>query len=744
MPLQRFLLGFGNTMRGDEKSPPIVAEFWEHREDGTSDDLIGPYTFFTPEEFGSADHHIDGTFDEYGVFTGRVRIYDQVEHEYTLAPPREMTGKTDCGRFSINFAYVQGLPKDTRMPLDEWTRLGSKLDRIGGLYIYRDGIRILPYGNSDYDWLNIERRRTNSAQDWFFSYRRLFGDVDLTHERNPNLVEKAGREGFRQNKAYRQLVTLMEELFKRLALDFFREKSRISTDFDELKKAKQREYAILQNRAKLVAPAKAFFDAELAKFFEGARAGTFSELCASQRRDFFDRLDIIEAEANPIAAGESLLQLEQDFDARARSLQEEITIPRPRRFGFNKRQSRDWEAYTRERNRLLETELQPLVDDVSKRMRKLATDGRVQVDPRRRLDEPVRRESESALSTVSEARRKANAALETLGDDVKSTIGRTWAELSRQVETVKADLAKTEVAKLAPEEIERRRDRLIEQVRTSADRSSQLMQALTEQLAGIMRGFADNSSLVDESAALETENEELKERVDQYAELAQVGLALGLVQHEFSGQVRNINRGLDALKPWADMNEGLEELYSRLRVSFEHLESYLQLFVPLNRRLHRRRVPVLGLEIEEFLKTVFGPRLERHEITLAASEAFRTATVETFPSTVLPIFGNLVDNAIFWLNQSKESRKVISLDVRDKQILISNSGPGVDARDAERMFEFGVSNKPGGRGMGLYLSRESLQKEGMNIRLESPGPQVHPTFIIDTPDEMLKISDRRQ
>src|ERR1700722_7748059 len=245
MPLQRFLLGFGNTMRGAQGNPPIVAEFWEHRRDGSVEDLIGPYTFFTPDEFTSADHHVDGEFDEYGVFKGRVRIYDQVEHEYTLAPPADITGKTECGHFSINFAYVQGLPRDTRMPLDAWKRLSDKLERIGGLYIYRDGIRILPYGNSDYDWLNIERRRPQSAQDWFFSYRRIFGDVGLTHYDNPNLVEKAGREGFRQNKAYRQLMALLEELFRRLALDFFRERARISTDFLELRRVKQHEYQIL-------------------------------------------------------------------------------------------------------------------------------------------------------------------------------------------------------------------------------------------------------------------------------------------------------------------------------------------------------------------------------------------------------------------------------------------------------------------------------------------------------------------
>ena len=285
--LQRYLLGFGNTMHGEEMAPPIVAEFVEHRKDGTSEDLIGPLAFFTQEEFESADHHIRGRFDEFGTFRGTIRIYDQVEHEYTLAPPDNIMGQTDCGSLELNFAYVQGTAKDTRMPLDEWKMLGDKLENIGGLYVYRDGIRILPYGNSDYDWLNIERRRTLSASDWFFSYRRLIGDVRLTHQGNPKLVEKAGREGFRQNRAYRQMVALLERLFERLAQDFFREKARISTDFDEIRKNKQRNHKILQKRAKSVKVAKEQFNEALLKFFESTRAGDFEITCEKSTLGLF-------------------------------------------------------------------------------------------------------------------------------------------------------------------------------------------------------------------------------------------------------------------------------------------------------------------------------------------------------------------------------------------------------------------------------------------------------------------------
>ena len=38
--------------------------------------------------------------------------------------------------------------------------------------------------------------------------------------------------------------------------------------------------------------------------------------------------------------------------------------------------------------------------------------------------------------------------------------------------------------------------------------------------------------------------------------------------------------------------------------------------------------------------------------------------------------------------------------------------------DAEAIFEQGFSRKPNGRGLGLYISRKVLRKEGMTLELD--------------------------
>jgi len=732
-PLERYLLGFGNTMRGDVSAPPIIAEFWEHRSDNSSEDLIGPRSFFTPDEFQSADHHIEGGFDEFGTFRGKVRIYDEVEHDFVLSPPSSHRGRTVCGPFRFNFAYVQGSAKDTRMPLDEWKRLSDKCERIGGLYIYRDGIRVLPYGNSDYDWLNIERRRTLAAKDWFFSYRRLFGAVEITHRDNAALVEKAGREGFRQNRAYREFATLLEELFKRLAVDFFRENAKFSGDWAQIRANKQREHDLLQKRSKQVSGLKRDFDGAMQRFFEDVRSGRVERRSSELAERLNQGLADVRDNLDPASAGEHLLALEGEIRAGLTALETSLNVPRPRLFGLNKRQKQDFDAYSAERQRLLVTHVAPLLTELENATRELEQSGVAAFEPRLRLEEPVRRESSAALNKVAEARKTAVSSLGDFEMQVRSTLQTSWTDLSRKVEIVKADLAQTEVAGLSSSEIDRRRDRLLGEIRGTSDEALLLMQGLSDQLASMMSGLSDRMLSVDVTAALESENDDLRSQVDQYADLAQAGMALGLVQHEFSGQVRAINRGLNALKTWAGRNPSLNDLYSNLRVSFEHLESYLQLFVPLNRRLQRTRVQIAGKEIEEFLRTIFEPRFERHGIRLVTTSDFELRQVLTYPSSIMPAFVNVVDNAVHWLSTVRDGERIVTLDANADGFLIGNNGPGVDERDAERIFEFGETNKSSGRGMGLYLSRQALRRERMDVRLLKAGVTTHPLFIITYP-----------
>lgn len=159
-------------------------------------------------------------------------------------------------------------------------------------------------------------------------------------------------------------------------------------------------------------------------------------------------------------------------------------------------------------------------------------------------------------------------------------------------------------------------------------------------------------------------------------------------------------------------------MYDSIRASFEHLDGYLTLFTPLQRRLYRKAVEIRGSEIGDFLEELFRSRLMRHDVTLTVTSAFNEAKIVGFPSSFYPVFVNLVDNAIFWLSQQNpQCERRIELDERNGALLVADSGPEVDMRDQEAIFDFGFTRKPGGRGMGLHIGRESLRRVGFDLQL---------------------------
>lgn len=272
-PLVKMLIGFSNTMTPTHTPAAMQTAFRSHEDDlGNFDDLIADSEFFTPDEFRHADHHLEGLFDDYGQFRGSVTVYGRPNENYTL-PYNAGGNKTRCGPFRINVAVVQGAERESTLPTERWGELYAKLNKMGGLYIYRDGVRVLPYGNTDYDFIDIEKRRTLSAKYYYFSYRRIFGVIEIDSQNNRELVEKAGREGFRENIAYRQFRDILENFFVNIAATFFREGGERADYWSEKRSELDRVERARRKREKRASERRALFEAELEQKFERINAG---------------------------------------------------------------------------------------------------------------------------------------------------------------------------------------------------------------------------------------------------------------------------------------------------------------------------------------------------------------------------------------------------------------------------------------------------------------------------------------
>ncbi|WP_172831772.1 sensor histidine kinase [Mycobacterium asiaticum] len=100
------------------------------------------------------------------------------------------------------------------------------------------------------------------------------------------------------------------------------------------------------------------------------------------------------------------------------------------------------------------------------------------------------------------------------------------------------------------------------------------------------------------------------------------------------------------------------------------------------------------------------------------------------PVDVTTVVGNLIDNAIDAARSGENAAKEVEVELLQEDstlhITVADSGDGVAPDFAEHMFTEGTSTKsdsgiPGGRGIGLALSRQISRALGGDLRLSSPG-----------------------
>jgi signal transduction histidine kinase len=83
----------------------------------------------------------------------------------------------------------------------------------GGLMVFRDGFRVLPYGSPDDDWLDLDRRAL-ASQGYKVNRKQIIGKVDISSRGNPSLTDQTNREGLRDSAEKQALQALLRHLFE--------------------------------------------------------------------------------------------------------------------------------------------------------------------------------------------------------------------------------------------------------------------------------------------------------------------------------------------------------------------------------------------------------------------------------------------------------------------------------------------------------------------------------------------------
>ncbi len=89
------------------------------------------------------------------------------------------------------------------------------LNEFNGIGVYRNGFRIRPLGDADFDWLKLNKQRIQNPSLRIGS-NQVIGYVQIQSEEQSNLVEKSARDGLKENIAFERLKAITREVIAKL------------------------------------------------------------------------------------------------------------------------------------------------------------------------------------------------------------------------------------------------------------------------------------------------------------------------------------------------------------------------------------------------------------------------------------------------------------------------------------------------------------------------------------------------
>lgn len=97
------------------------------------------------------------------------------------------------------------------VPRQQSTQLRSLANEQGGIRLYRNGFRVLPYGEPRNDWLGLDERYRQRSALFPLGNTNWFGFVEITDAEGTKFEETSSREGIANNPSYDELVSFASQ-----------------------------------------------------------------------------------------------------------------------------------------------------------------------------------------------------------------------------------------------------------------------------------------------------------------------------------------------------------------------------------------------------------------------------------------------------------------------------------------------------------------------------------------------------
>jgi len=671
--------------------------------------LVGAEKAIDRAQVQDMEHQIEGSVGDDGVFRGRLKAFGYwiegaVEFELPKGLYMPERSATRVGPFDLYIASMEFEQVNSSHVRAEHIRYLALAEDFSGLMIYRDGLRVLPYGREDNDFFEIEYKRSKNAGRYFWNHRQMFGRIALTRQHNPNLKDKAGREGFIDNTAAKTFRALVGNILDQSARRYFGSASDIRKPRLAAIKASNRAERAEEEAKKLRERERKLFQAELERAEQNlpsllneikrelgdfAIAGDDQVVAAAGRISDW-RSSLADTSMRTQPSGSARFTSRYQAARNNADTVSELISTYESRF---RAAVQEYEA--KEPARLLDKQIRQSTDAVRK-----------QIEQFQDTIVGLQREQYDLVRTLAQTR---------IGDFGKDADG-IVAKVSAKVLDVSSAVGL--LAKLRDDWITENR-----------------------QIFGIYVSALESvKAEIDLETLASVQNQDLREaaaELDRLTALAQLGIAVEIAAHDLQEFDEMATAGLNALP--AEIRDAPE--VRDIRLGVEGLTDQLRFLSPLRLSGDRLQRWITGAEVAEFIRQFFAPKFAEAGIRFRATDQFLSLRLYERPARIFPVFMNLVNNSVYWVGTVARPTREILFDVVGSEVVIADSGPGVSEEDTTQIFRLFFTRKErSGRGVGLYLARANLSAGGHSIRYknaEDPPTLPGAAFYINFRDADL-------
>ena len=218
---------------------------------------------------------------------------------------------------------------------------------------------------------------------------------------------------------------------------------------------------------------------------------------------------------------------------------------------------------------------------------------------------------------------------------------------------------------------------------------------------------------------------QMAERIQQ-SKLAALGRLSASIAHEIRNPVGAMSHASQLLRESPAIGADDRHLTGIIEKNAIRVSQIIDTVLELSRRDKTRQE---RLPLDAWLDTLAGEFRDTLQLTperLRLSSDLPGVQVQFDPSHLHQVVWNLCDNAV---KHGAGGERGDTVELRAGRVPssgrpyleVADRGPGIDAADAERIFEPFFTNGVGGTGLGLFISRELCQTNGAMLLYE-PRP----------------------